>query len=109
MVIALSDEAALAALGRRGWHQRAAEMIGQRGMASQRRHQCLEQCRAFLAGQEVIVDPARFAQPVAQLAEIARAAASCHHAAQRAAEIGQSAQHRAQIAAQQRIAVQPID
>ena len=57
----------------------------------------------------MIADPPRLDQAVAKLAQIARAATTGHNPAQCAAQIGQGAQHGAQIPAQQRVVVQPLD
>ena len=53
--------------------------------------------------------PARFGQPVADLAQIARTAAARDQPPQRAPDIGRLPQHRAQIGAQQRIGVEMVD
>ena len=78
-------------------------------MAAEYGHQAGKQRRQAITPVEMIANAACFGQAVTDLAEIARAAASGNHPAQRAADIGQGPQHGAQIAAQQRIVMQPLD
>ena len=109
VIVTLGDIAALPALGRRRRHQRAGEQVGQRAVPGQPRQQGIEQRRAIGLALQVIMDPPRLAQPVAQLPQVAWTAPPGDDPAQRPADIRQCPQHRAQIAAQQGIAVQPLD
>ncbi len=108
IVVALGDEAALAAFGRRRGDERADVEIGQRAVAAERWQQPVQQRGALLAPLQMLHHPPRLGQTVAQLAEIARGPAPRHHPAQRPADVGQRAQHRPQILAQQRIVQQPL-
>ena len=92
VVVAFGDKAALRTLGRRRGHQRARQLVGQRAVAGERGQQRLEQGRLVGLAVEVVVEAARFVEPVADLAEIARAAAPGDDPAERAADIGQRAQ-----------------
>ena len=57
----------------------------------------------------MIVDPARLDQAIAQLPQIAGAAAPRHDPSQRPAQVRRAAQNAAQITAQQGIVMQPLD
>ena len=108
VIIALGNEAALRALGRRRGHQRAGQQVDQRTVPGKRGQQALQQPGQVVAWRKMIVDAPRFAQPVAQLPQIARAAPPGDQPPQRPAQIGRGAQHGAQVAAQERFVLQPL-
>ena len=57
----------------------------------------------------MVADASRFGQAIAQLPQVAWASAPCHHPAQRAADVGRVTQHVANVGAQQRVGVKPLD
>ena len=108
-IIAIGDIAAIGGFGRRGGDQRAGQRIDQFAMAVERGKQLLQQRRHVGQARKPLAQQPRFAQAVAQLAEIARAAPADGDAAERAADVGQGAQRGAQLVAQARIVMEKLD
>ena len=107
-VITRRNIAARLAFCRRRKHQRAGKQIGQRAVARQIGQQRLQQGRPVRNPRQQPVHRPRLFQPVTHLPQVSRRTAPRHQPPQRPPQIGQRAQHPAQIAAQQRIAVQPF-
>ena len=96
-VIAIGDEAAAGAFRGRGGHQRARQPVGHRAVAGQAGEHLIEQCRTVGRAGKPVMQPCRFGEPVAQLAEITRTSAPRHHPSERPPEIGDGAQDVTQL------------
>ncbi len=68
-----------------------------------------QQCGQIVSPSQQVGNPPSLAQPVAQLAKIARAASARHDSAQSAPDIGQTTQQGPQVLARKAIVVQPGD
>ena len=108
-VEAVGDIAAIIGLGRRARHQCARQRIDQRAMPVERRQQLRQQQRLIGQPAQPLAQQSRFAQAVAQLAQVTRTAPPHGDTAERAADIGQRAQRRTQLTAQCRVIMEQLD
>ncbi len=100
MIVIRSDKTALAAFGRRRGDQRARQMVDQRRMAPQCLAHVRQQCGKVRAGAKHVAHPPCFGKAVADLTQIARAAAPGDQPSECAADIGGLAQDAAHVRAE---------